>query len=389
MRSPFPRIHHRLALNFYPSLAKAGKAKDKLIAEQLDKAWAKFSGAASSDDDVKCAVDLIVQREVQRAAKEGRAPDYSSYLVKDETFNILVAGHETTSTTLCWAMKMLTTHQDVQQRLRSELYAEFADAHALGSLPAGEDLAKKRFPYLDAVLEEILRLSGTGFTSIRVATVDTQVLGHIIPKGTDVFVMTQGASFTAPSFAVDESKRSTTSHDSKDKTGEWDPADIGRFLPERWLRSGDNGEVEFNARAGPSMPFGESSVLPYNCDTSGSLADINAGGGPRGCFGKSSPTPGNNAEALVPPPRVTSPQTDCILSIRSQAGRAGAQDHDRPHRLVLPPRADAASSVFQQGRGHHHSPAPAELRAPRACVMRIYGRMMERREEVGARSRAG
>ena len=100
---------------------------------------------------------------------------------------------------------------------------------------------------------------------MRVATVDTEVLGHRIPKGTDVFMITQGPGFVMPSIPVDEKVRSTTSRESKDKNGAWDEATIHEFDPERWLEEDSEGNVVFNSRAGPTMPFGA---------------------GPRGCFGK-------------------------------------------------------------------------------------------------------
>ena len=45
-----------------------------------------------------------------------------------------------------------------------------------------------------------------------------------------------------------------------------DPRTIDKFDPERWLEKDSEGNVVFNSRAGPTMPFGA---------------------GPRGCFGKS------------------------------------------------------------------------------------------------------
>ena len=77
--------------------------------------------------------------------------------------------------------------------------------------------------------------------------------------------MNHGPGYIESPLPVDESKRSQSSQDSKDKNGTWDVSDIGTFAPERWLIQGEGDEMEFNARAGPSQPFG---------------------GGPRGCFGR-------------------------------------------------------------------------------------------------------
>lgn len=90
----------------------------------------------------------------------------------------------------------------------------------------------------------------------RVATVDTQILGIHIPKGTDVFFPNGGPSFLTPAFDIDENSRTQSSREAKAGYGVWDPSTIGDFLPERWLSLDENGKQVFNPRAGPSMPFG-------------------------------------------------------------------------------------------------------------------------------------
>ena len=94
MKSPIPRLHHKLALRFYPSLVAAKKAKEKLVQEHLDAAWNRFSSVGDRRDDIKCALDLIVEREVKSANKEDRSAVYDSSAIRDELFGFLVAGHE-------------------------------------------------------------------------------------------------------------------------------------------------------------------------------------------------------------------------------------------------------------------------------------------------------
>ncbi|KAK0363784.1 hypothetical protein LTR91_018200 [Friedmanniomyces endolithicus] len=149
MSSPMPRIHHRLALRFLPRLASATKMKDRLIKEHIDASWLKFS--AAKEGDTRCALDLIIRREVLIAGKEGRAPAYDTQVIADEL------GHETTSTTLCWALKYLTAYQAVQGNLRSSLRAEFKTAYDAGEAPSVQDIASSNLAYLDATIEEIHR----------------------------------------------------------------------------------------------------------------------------------------------------------------------------------------------------------------------------------------
>ncbi|KAK0327107.1 hypothetical protein LTR54_003128 [Friedmanniomyces endolithicus] len=94
---------------------------------------------------------------------------------------------------------------------------------------------------------------------------DTEIFGCRVPKGTDVFMLSNGPGFRTAPLHVDEAKRSKTSQESIGKNGAWNPADIGEFQPERWLVDNEKGGLAFESRAGPALPFG---------------------GGPRGCFGR-------------------------------------------------------------------------------------------------------
>jgi cytochrome P450 len=102
MKSMTPRFSHKFALHMYPTLRRAVKTKDRLLTDSLEMAWRKFSSGTEEEDDVKCALDLIVQRESSMAKKEGRAPAYDTPAIRDELFGFLFAGHETTSTSTCW-----------------------------------------------------------------------------------------------------------------------------------------------------------------------------------------------------------------------------------------------------------------------------------------------
>ena len=68
-----------------------------------------------------------------------------------------------------------------------------------------------------------------------------------------------------PSIHVDESKRSVSSIEYKNRYGTWETSTIGDFIPERWLIENEKGELQYNPWAGPAHPFGA---------------------GPRGCFGE-------------------------------------------------------------------------------------------------------
>lgn len=65
---------------------------------------------------------------------------------------ILLAGHETSATSMCWVLLELARHQDVQQKLREEIRATERAIHARG----GSDFTATdldNMPYLAAVLK--------------------------------------------------------------------------------------------------------------------------------------------------------------------------------------------------------------------------------------------
>lgn len=266
-KSPAPRLHHWF-IRKTPSYRKAEAYKTQLLSERIAEAQQKFIDSPKSEKHLASALDHFFQRETDFALKEGRVPTYDTPVVRDELLTYLIAGHETTSTTLVWCLKFLTDHPAVADTLRSTLYSSLptqesgnpASSKSPPPTPAAESIAKVSLPYLEAVIEEVLRLGGTVPGTMRKAIRDTEILGYHIPKGTEVFLMSNGPGFLRPPLHIDENTRNETSRNAKEGRGEWDLEGMSEFRPERWLKDG-----VFDGRAGPSSQFGS---------------------GPRGCFGR-------------------------------------------------------------------------------------------------------
>ncbi|KAI8309097.1 Cytochrome P450 monooxygenase TRI13 [Colletotrichum sp. SAR11_59] len=93
----------------------------------------------------------------------------------------------------------------------------------------------------------------------RQASEDTIVLGHRIPKGTNVFIANQGASFTEPAFDIPQPLRSESCKNAMEERGmrSWNDDGMNKFWPERWLVTNkETGEQVFDSAAGPTIPFG-------------------------------------------------------------------------------------------------------------------------------------
>ncbi len=130
-------------------------------------------------------VDRLIYREIAERRRVGdleERDDILSMLVgarhedgspmsdeemRDELLTLLVAGHETTATSLAWAVERLSRHPEKLDRLRSEV-------------EAGRD------EYLTATIQETLRLRPVISIVIRRLTEAVEIGGHELPAGVSV-----------------------------------------------------------------------------------------------------------------------------------------------------------------------------------------------------------
>lgn len=91
----------------------------------------------------------------------------SDLQLRDELMTLLVAGHETTATSLAWALERLLRHPGKLERLREEVTA------------GGQE-------YLDAVIKETLRLRPVLPLVVRRLREPMRFGGHLLPAGVSV-----------------------------------------------------------------------------------------------------------------------------------------------------------------------------------------------------------
>lgn len=108
--------------------------------------------------------------------------EFDENIVKEQIEIILVAGSDTTSVTLSFALLMVAMHPEIQERLFQELQSVFSSQN--------EEILNEhlsQLPYLELVLKETMRLFPAAPFPLRTTTTDIPVSNCTLPKGT--FVM--------------------------------------------------------------------------------------------------------------------------------------------------------------------------------------------------------
>jgi cytochrome P450 len=142
--------------------------------------------------------------------------------LRDETMTLFVAGHETTALSLSWAWYLLSENPAAEAQLHEELRG------VLAGRPAEVDDLEK-LPYLNAVVQETLRLFPPAYMMARLNVEPVRFGKYEIPPGRTLLA-SQWVMQRDPRFFEKPEK----------------------FLPERWL----DGLIE-RLPAGVYFPFGD------------------------------------------------------------------------------------------------------------------------------------
>ncbi len=102
-------------------------------------------------------------------------------VMRDELITILLAGHETTASTLSWTWYLLSGHPEAAATLHAEAVEILGDR-----TPSHEDLA--RLPYTTTVIQEAMRLYPPVWGLTRVSQAADEVGGYRVPAGADVMI---------------------------------------------------------------------------------------------------------------------------------------------------------------------------------------------------------
>eukprot|EP00198_Chlamydomonas_reinhardtii_P014061 XP_001703398.1 cytochrome P450 [Chlamydomonas reinhardtii] len=151
---------------------------------------------------------------------------------------LMMAGFDTSSHSVAWALFALAANPEAQQRVRQELdgrgLLRRPGTAAPPRLPVLDDLPQ--LPYLNACIDEAMRMYPVAATaSVREVTEPTRVGDFVIPPGVIVWPML---------YALHNSVHN------------WDQPDV--FKPERWLQSNAGGSSSKGGGGGKRyMPFSD------------------------------------------------------------------------------------------------------------------------------------
>jgi cytochrome P450 len=160
----FDLLSHEKARDM--AFARSFRALGKIILEVIDR---RRKDRTPSTD----ALGMLMRA---RSPQSGQLMQDQQLI--DEVLTMIVAGHETTASTLNWIWYLISQHTEVEERMSNELslttFSEFDD------LP--------RFRYTQQIIEETMRLYPAGWLVTRKALRDDWLGEYFVPAGTEIYV---------------------------------------------------------------------------------------------------------------------------------------------------------------------------------------------------------
>ena len=192
--------------NFLVKRTKGGRARDYLVSkveERLD----YLATLEESDGSSLGAMFFATDEDGKQLSREQ---------LIDNALILILAGTETSSTTLTNASLLLGLHPEIYQRLRREqqaLQANYGDAMSL-------EMLDEECPYLDAVIRETMRI---------------KPIDGMIERKTEETLVVDGVQ-VPQKYLVYSNIRQTHSDDPKTRVEDGSHMDLHKgFKPDRWL----------------------------------------------------------------------------------------------------------------------------------------------------------
>jgi cytochrome P450 len=125
---------------------------------------------AAPDPDSRDILSLLL------GARGEAGEAFTDQEVRDQVMTLMFAGHDTSTSTLTFTMHELARHPDVVSRLCEE------QDRVLGGAAPTVDQLEREMPYLDMVLDEVLRLYPPAWIGPRRAVREFEFGGYTVPR---------------------------------------------------------------------------------------------------------------------------------------------------------------------------------------------------------------
>ncbi|MDX3539824.1 cytochrome P450, partial [Streptomyces sp. MB09-01] len=154
-----------------PQLPTDGAAAQEAVSAELARIDAVASRAIAAAREGGAGPDGTGLLHVLLDAA-GTRPEYTDRLIRDELVTLLLAGHETTATTLTWLYLLLDRNPQAREQ----------------ALAAGAEGSPERRRAIQALVNETLRFYPSAWILPRCAAQDDVLAGYVVEAGTDVIV---------------------------------------------------------------------------------------------------------------------------------------------------------------------------------------------------------
>ncbi|XP_078619192.1 cytochrome P450 2U1-like [Branchiostoma floridae x Branchiostoma japonicum] len=173
--------------HFFPALGILPFVREKEIQQAQDKIMNHIKEMIMEHEetfdpnDIRDFIDAFLLESKRRQVDED-----SSFTQQEHAaivYQLFLAGTDTTSTTLRWALLYMILHPDIQEKVQQEIDS------VLGPNQEPSMAHRSLMPYTEATLAEVSRLATVAPITIQHATSnDTVFRGYNIPKGTAIEV---------------------------------------------------------------------------------------------------------------------------------------------------------------------------------------------------------
>jgi cytochrome P450 len=167
---PLPRWLPSLRASRYRrAIASLDRHVDALVRERRE-------AAQAGREDPGDLLSMLLS-----ARDEDDGSGLSDRELRDQVKTLLLAGHETTASSLSWSWALLGQHAEAEARLHREVDALGGRAPAFADLP--------RLGYAAQVVQEAMRLYPPVWIIERQAVADDALAGHRVPAGATVTIV--------------------------------------------------------------------------------------------------------------------------------------------------------------------------------------------------------